>query len=236
MERDIHSHSTTHSVCTNTHDTLPQTAVPADLNPEDASVIRNILANEDFYARLGVDRNATTQQIRRAYLRRSKFSVCLSTAYTTLSEPLNRRQYDLFGRAVDGSEHTFADALQKVFDEFMEGQYDTLMALVDQIQSLNPELHINKEGARFVLSSMREFCLWSGKCWGAAKFELIYLYEIHLDIQALSYFDFKGRLMKTAALSKGLITLMAKMVPAGNLIMEESLPTIERVEMYMFNL
>ncbi|KAI8914987.1 hypothetical protein DFJ77DRAFT_42974 [Powellomyces hirtus] len=72
MERDIHSHSTTHSVCTNTHDTLPQTAVPADLNPEDASVIRNILANEDFYARLGVDRNATTQQIRRAYLRRSK--------------------------------------------------------------------------------------------------------------------------------------------------------------------
>ncbi|KAJ3167337.1 hypothetical protein HDU88_002257 [Geranomyces variabilis] len=251
---------------------------------DDQQVISDILAKEDFYARLGVTRDASTQKIRSAYLRRSKIchpdrqkhpsakEACesstyetivlflasvrgtalqfvnalislsesswtfavqrLSTAYTTLSEPVNRRQYDLFGKSVDGSDTTFSDALRKVFDEFLEGEYDSIMALVDQIQTLNPEIHISREGTRTVLSSMRDLCLWGGRCWSGARGEVVGLVEMHNDIQRLPFLDFRGRLAKTATLSKGIICAVAKCVPAGGVVLEKSMPGIERCEMF----
>ncbi|KAI8826035.1 uncharacterized protein EV422DRAFT_515066 [Fimicolochytrium jonesii] len=217
--------------------------------PADEQIISEILSTENFYIRLGVARDAPTELVRRAYLRRSK--VChpdrqshplakeafqrLNDAYSTISDPNHRRQYDMYGKRVNGSEQTFADALQQVIDEFLEGHYDTLMSIIDHIQSLNPELRISKEGARHVLSSMRDFCLWSGKCWSALKFEIITLYEIHSDIQSLSYFDVRGRLCKAARLSKGLISLMAKIVPVGGYLIEAQIPMVERVEVYLFS-
>ncbi|KAJ3017088.1 hypothetical protein HKX48_003711, partial [Thoreauomyces humboldtii] len=160
----------------------------------------------------------------------------LNTAYTTISEPVNRRQYDLFGASVNGGDDTFADAVQKMFDEFLDGQYDTLLGLVDQISSMNPDLPITKEGTRVVLQSMREICLWGGNLWGAAKFEVIALYEIHVDLQALPFFDFRGRLMKSAALSKGLLSLVAKMMPSvAARAMEGSAVHIRRIDMFVFN-
>ncbi|KAJ3163043.1 hypothetical protein HDU86_002212 [Geranomyces michiganensis] len=270
--------------------TQPQTQQPLPyppssfLNADDQQVISDILAKDDFYARLGISRDASTQKIRSAYLRRSKIchpdrqkhpsakEACescacetlllflaslpatalqcftslissfesywtfavqrLSTAYTTLSEPVNRRQYDLFGKSVDGSDTTFSDALRKVFDEFLEGEYDSIMALVDQIQTLNPEIHISREGTRTVLSSMREFCLWSGRCWSGARGEVVGLYEMHNEIQRLPFLDFRGRLAKTATLSKGIICAVAKCVPAGGVVLEKSMPGIERCEMF----
>ncbi|KAI8588372.1 DnaJ domain-containing protein [Geranomyces variabilis] len=226
----------------------PQQAPPPgpNLNRDDQQVISDILAKDDFYARLGVTRDASTQKIRSAYLRRSK--IChpdrqkhpsakeafqrLSTAYTTLSEPVNRRQYDLFGKSVDGSDTTFSDALRKVFDEFLEGEYDSIMALVDQIQTLNPEIHISREGTRTVLSSMRDLCLWGGRCWSGARGEVVGLVEMHNDIQRLPFLDFRGRLAKTATLSKGIICAVAKCVPAGGVVLEKSMPGIERCEMF----
>ncbi|KAJ3149555.1 hypothetical protein HDU89_003606 [Geranomyces variabilis] len=192
----------------------PQQAPPPapNLNRDDQQVISDILAKEDFYARLGVTRDASTQKIRSAYLRRSK--------------------YDLFGKSVDGSDTTFSDALRKVFDEFLEGEYDSIMALVDQIQTLNPEIHISREGTRTVLSSMRDLCLWGGRCWSGARGEVVGLVEMHNDIQRLPFLDFRGRLAKTATLSKGIICAVAKCVPAGGVVLEKSMPGIERCEMF----
>lgn len=81
---------------------------------------------------------------------------------------------------------------------------------------------------------MREFCLWSGKCWGAAKFEIINLYELHADIQSLSLFDIKGRLLKSGQLSRGIIALMGKIIPVGGFLVEKQIPAIERVEVFLF--
>ncbi|KNC97018.1 uncharacterized protein SPPG_07833 [Spizellomyces punctatus DAOM BR117] len=208
-------------------------AVPTTLSNEDEQTISDILHQECFYARIGVSKNATPQQIRRGYLSRSK--IChpdrlrhprakeafqrLSNAYSTLSDPFNRRQYDMFGKQIDGNEQTFYDALNQVFSEFLEGHFETLMRLVDHVQSLNPDFHISKEGTRHVLSSMRDFCLWSGRCWGTVKFELITLYEIHMDIQSLSYFDVKGRFLKSGVLSRGIIALMGRLIPGGGGLM-----------------
>ena len=47
----------------------------------------------------------------------------------------------------------------------------------------------------------------SGKCWGAAKFEIINLVEIQQDLLSLSYFDVLGRLRLTVAMSKSFLKI-----------------------------
>ncbi|TPX64410.1 hypothetical protein SpCBS45565_g05902 [Spizellomyces sp. 'palustris'] len=47
-------------------------AVSTTLSNEDEQIISDILHQECFYARIGVSKNATPQQIRRGYLSRSK--------------------------------------------------------------------------------------------------------------------------------------------------------------------
>ncbi|KAJ3193048.1 hypothetical protein HK101_005518 [Irineochytrium annulatum] len=63
-----------------------------------------------------------------------------------------------------------------------------------------------------IFGSMREFVLWSGGCWGAAKFEILKLYEIQHDLQSLPYLDVIGRWRMSGQLSNGMIVLMCKMM------------------------
>ncbi|KAJ3333705.1 hypothetical protein HDU76_004851 [Blyttiomyces sp. JEL0837] len=194
---------------------------------KDDDIIASVLKNDCLYARLGVRRDACTQEIRRGYLSRSK--VChpdrlrnhpqakeafqrLSSAYQTLSEPQSRQAYDLYGRQVDGNEQTFVDAISQVFSEFLAGQFDTLIRIVDYVQTLNPDVKISKEQARQIFGSMREFFLWSGDCWGAAKFEVIQLYEMQQDLRCLSYFDIAGRWRTAGQLSSGILALMGRVL------------------------
>jgi hypothetical protein len=186
------------------------------------NIIHSILNTNCLYETLGITKHANTAQIRRAYLLRSK--IChpdrqrthagakesfqrLSSAYQTLSEPASRHAYDLYGRQVDGNEQTFSDALSQVFAEFLAGHYDSLIKVVDYVQSLNADLKISKDSAKQIFESVRDFCLWSGKCWGAAEFEIINLVEIQQDLLSLSYFDVLGRLRLTVAMSKGFLKI-----------------------------
>lgn len=175
---------------------------------------------------LGLSRSASSADIRRAYLSRSK--IChpdrnkhekaneafqrLGNAYQTLSKPESRQLYDLYGQRVDGTDQTFADAVSQVFSEFLAGQFDTLIRMVDHIQSLNPEVKINRDHARRVFSSVREFFLWSGDCWGAARFEVIRLYEMEQKLTQLSYFDVLGRWQLAGRLSSGILHLFGTIV------------------------
>jgi hypothetical protein len=68
-------------------------------------------------------------------------------------------------------------------------------------------LNISRDSARQIFGSVRDFCLWSGKCWGAARFEIINLVEIEQTLRSLSYFDVLGRIRLTLAMSKGFLKI-----------------------------
>ncbi|KAJ3288132.1 hypothetical protein HK104_008322 [Borealophlyctis nickersoniae] len=248
----------------------------SDLPRSECRIIEDILRTECYYARLGVFKDSSPNEIRRGYLGRSKVGFAiqtdhevileqkkrskvsklpensvktlflsygsdmtffcqieLSNAYQTLSDPYNRRAYDLYGRQVDGSEQTFSDAVQQVFQEFLDGHFDTFIRVVDYLQSLNPEFKISKDGTRSVLNHLRDFCLWSKKGWDAAKFEIIHLYELQEDLRCCSYWDVPGRLRRAAQLSKGILQLLGKILPGGSFLVQKQLTVIDRMEVYL---
>ncbi|KAJ1546288.1 hypothetical protein HK405_007238 [Cladochytrium tenue] len=157
-------------------------------------VIASVLHNENLYARLGLTANASSSDIRRSYLRRSLANEAfqrLSSAYQTLKSEVSRQNYDLYGRQVDGNEQSFSDTLAQAFEEFLNGQFDTLIRMVDLVQT-----------------SMREFFIWGGGCWDAAKLELIRLWDLQYELSQLSYLDVFGRWRVAGRLSHGILRLI----------------------------
>ncbi|RKP11475.1 DnaJ domain-containing protein, partial [Piptocephalis cylindrospora] len=190
-------------------------------------IVREILLQKDYYGVLGLDRTATTTQVRRAYFAKCKLvhpdkmgnSVeatrafqKVSSAYETLHDPARRKDYDVHGRRYHSanSEETLSNALSQIFSEFMAGDFDNLMQIVEFINTQNPELGINQDGARRFFTQVRDVVVLAGKYLSVAKFEVIRLYEIQQELRALSYFDVLGRLRLTIQMTRVFLSIPIK--------------------------
>ncbi|ORX92955.1 DnaJ-domain-containing protein [Basidiobolus meristosporus CBS 931.73] len=200
---------------------------------EALELVEEILTESNLYRILGVSSSANTEEIRRAYISRSR--VChpdklpgnskateafqkISTAYETLSNTNSRKTYDNYGTKINSldSEETLSSALLHIFNEFMEGDFEHLLSIVGKysaefINFQNPDLNIDKEKANQLFVQVREVFLVAGKYLSEVKFEVMKLYEIQGELRSLSYFDVFGRLRLSIQLSRVFFSIPVKM-------------------------
>ncbi|KAI7851914.1 hypothetical protein BDC45DRAFT_514627 [Circinella umbellata] len=135
--------------------------------------VDEILNAPDYYHVLGITKEAPNEDIRRAYIRRSR--VChpdkfvppypratesfqiLSLAYETLSNPSSKLMYDLSKQQHPMSSPMYSpnddenpnDTLQRVlhqlFIEMMDGEFQTMRAFIHALNETNPGMHISED-------------------------------------------------------------------------------------------
>ncbi|BGP17496.1 hypothetical protein JCM10213_004408 [Rhodosporidiobolus nylandii] len=204
--------------------------------PED--LVDRLNDEENLYEILGVGKKAKTEEIRRAFLARSRIIhpdklplyppattafQRLSYAYETLSKPGSRRLYDLGGgrgydpgsptAGPDLGDETLNGVLRGVINEFLNGDFEMIRVFVTALNEGNPGLNLGDEAVDNIegaFKRVREALLAGQRYLRLIKFELIRLYEIQHSLRTLSYFDVYGRLRLTLALTR--VTLEIPMV------------------------
>ncbi|GET02739.1 DnaJ-domain-containing protein [Rhizophagus clarus] len=193
-------------------------------------IVDDICAESNLYNILGVERTCSTEELRRAYISRSR--IChpdkfpeypkateafqkLSYAYETLNKPSTRRAYDISGTSELGNvngmgDETLHGVLYQLFLEFMDGDFEMIRALVNALNENNPGLNLGDdaiETLEIAFRRMRDLLLAGKKYVKIVQFELIRLYELQQQLRSLSYFDVFGRLRITLQLARLTLTI-----------------------------
>ncbi|KAL0085847.1 hypothetical protein F4703DRAFT_1928220 [Phycomyces blakesleeanus] len=177
--------------------------------------VEQILSAPDCYRVLGVTREANPDDIRRAYIKKSR--IChpdkfvpaypratesfqlLSRAYETLSNPSAKLMYDLSKQKgpstfVSTEDEHANDTLQRVlhqlFIEMMDGEFQTLRAFIHALNETNPGMHITTH-----------------QYYKVVQFELMRLYELQHELRSLSYFSVWRRMQLSITICKVLLQL-----------------------------
>ncbi|KAI9033733.1 hypothetical protein CLU79DRAFT_725090 [Phycomyces nitens] len=197
--------------------------------------VEQILSAPDCYRVLGVTREATSDDIRRAYIKRSR--IChpdkfvpaypratesfqlLSRAYETLSNPSAKLMYDLSKQKgpstfVSTEDEHANDTLQRVlhqlFIEMMDGEFQTLRAFIHALNETNPGMHISEDAIlqiELAFCKMRELLLSTHQYYKVVQFELMRLYELQHELRSLSYFSVWRRMQLSITICKVLLQL-----------------------------
>ncbi|CAO3615266.1 unnamed protein product [Mucor hiemalis] len=197
-------------------------------------LVDDILSASDYYEALGLSSDTTTDEIRRAYIRKSL--IChpdkfvppypratqsfqlLSTAYNTLIQPSSRLNYDMNRKSYHLSHCTyennavdiFEQVIRQLYIEIMEGEFQTLRTVIHAMNETNRILQISDEVleiAEVGFLKIRDIVLTSQKYYGIVQFELLRLYELQDEIRNLSYFDVWRRMKLSLILAKVLIQI-----------------------------
>ncbi|KAF9429295.1 hypothetical protein BGZ76_001518 [Entomortierella beljakovae] len=202
----------------------------APTTPEERyRIVDDILETESLYRVLAVNRSATSEEIRRAYIAKSR--VChpdkfpeyprateafqkLSLAYETLSKPSSRFVYDSTGgsasRSMMGSEETLQSVLSQVFFEFMDGDFEVIRNMINTMNNTAGGVRLGEDAIgviedmflrlRFVLHGCKKYMT-------LVHDQVQQLSDIHHGMRSLAYLDVLGRFRLTLKLSKVMLTI-----------------------------
>ncbi|KAJ9071984.1 hypothetical protein DSO57_1031807 [Entomophthora muscae] len=193
-----------------------------------AELIEHILNEEDCYRILGIQRDATVDQVRRAYIQKSR--IChpdkfpgspkatqafqkLSTSYETLRKPSTKMAYDFSGERTQSSDcrTSFIGAFSQLYREFLDGDFENILTMIDFINRQNPEFTFDRASASELLMELRDLCIVSWKYIDVAKEEVSHLFDIQTELCALSYFNVLGRMKLTLKLSRVFVSIPVTM-------------------------
>lgn len=233
---NIHPHTTAFAAATmnspnnnNSSNKTPQNKRVVD-SEHKCKIVDDICSETNLYSILGVERTCTSEELRRAYISRSR--IChpdkfpenskateafqkLSYAYETLNKSSSRRAYDISGTSELGNasgmgDETLHSVLYQLFLEFMDGDFEMIRALVNALNEGNPGLNLGDDAIETLETAfrrMRDVLLAGKKYVKIVQFELIRLYELQQHLRTLSYFDVFGRLRVTMQLARITLTI-----------------------------
>ncbi|KAI0073681.1 DnaJ-domain-containing protein [Panus rudis PR-1116 ss-1] len=204
-------------------------------NTRSLSVIKEILAEHDLYKVLGISKDTQIDRLtlRRAYLRRSK--AChpdkfpgspeateafqkVAVAYDVLSKPSSKRlydsappkPYDFAAHPYQRAEETFRSVVLGVFNDFLDGDLETVRTLLRAVNDFNPSLRLGDDGIDAVLNTLqaiRRRALTCRTCILTLNAELSRLLEVQYAFRQLSYWDLRRRSRLTIELARIAISL-----------------------------
>ncbi|KAJ3342354.1 DNA-directed RNA polymerase III subunit RPC3 [Gonapodya sp. JEL0774] len=197
---------------------------PTPQTTGDDLLVEHVLTRKSYYDVLGVTRECTTEDIRKAYLGRSRTChpdrcshprateafQCLATAYETLRQPTSRRLYDLQGEkpsTLSNPDETFSTAMAQVVADFLEGNYDSIIALVEQVRQTNTDLNVSPENVREILSNFHTYVMTAAKCYDNCRTELTEIYDSVVALRDLPFFDVIARISTSVRLLRALMAL-----------------------------
>ncbi|CCX15951.1 Similar to DnaJ homolog dnj-20; acc. no. Q626I7 [Pyronema omphalodes CBS 100304] len=191
------------------------TTPPEDPLVHKARLIEEILSASDLYVVLGASTTATSSELRRHYLERSKtvhpdryppHSLStpafqrLSHAYEILHKPELRNHYDRESRMPPprrvGTETTFRSAVLSILHEFLHGDFQLVRNLLAALGRQYPSL-VNEEVVTSLersFAKMRELVLTTQTYALLLSIELGRLYRVQKRMRQLGYFDVVGRM------------------------------------------
>ncbi|KAI8880048.1 DnaJ-domain-containing protein [Backusella circina FSU 941] len=217
---------------------------PQSKNPKEEEkyrIVDEILScSSDYYRLLGVKKESTTEEIRRAYIKKSR--VChpdkfvpsypratesfqlLSLAYETLSNPSSKLIYDLsskqnnttsnnnssFVNNNDNPDGTFHRVLHQLFNEMLDGEFQTMRTFIHALNETNPGMHIGDDTVLHIelaFKRMRDLFQSTHQYYKVVQFELMRIYELQQELRALSYFNIWRRMQLSITICKVLLQL-----------------------------
>ncbi|KAF9578537.1 hypothetical protein BGW38_005608 [Lunasporangiospora selenospora] len=208
-------------------ETPPAKAAPTA--EERYKIVDDILETQNLYRVLAVNRNATAEEIRRAYIAKSR--VChpdkfpeyprateafqkLSLAYETLSKPSSRFVYDSTGGASGKSmlagDETLQKVLSQVFFEFMEGDFEVIRNMINTMNNTSGGVRLGEDVIGVIeemFLRLRFILLGCKKYMTLVHDQVQQLSEIHHSMRSLAYLDVLGRFRLTLKLSKVMLTI-----------------------------
>ncbi|KAI3653433.1 hypothetical protein MP228_001380 [Amoeboaphelidium protococcarum] len=194
--------------------------------------VQSVLSSSDYYDILGLDKGATNDEIRKAYLKKSRWIhpdknqnsgakdafLKLNKAYDILKNPRSRRHYDLYGQqessssnqsGFGGIDDTWKACISEVFHEFMNQNYEPVMAVLDVLHRQNPGLSIDKDSVHKLLGATRDLVAMGKIKWELIQPELKELSAMK-SVKELSLFDVIGRLKFSLRSTRIMLIILKK--------------------------
>ncbi|KAG1113355.1 hypothetical protein G6F42_014488 [Rhizopus arrhizus] len=177
--------------------------------------VDEILSAPDYYRVLGIKKDAPTEEIRRAYIRRSR--VChpdkFVPSYPRATESFQRTS-TTSSSFVSSDDDDHNDTLQRVlhqlFNEMLDGEFQTMRAFIHALNETNPGMHITEDAILQIelgFRKMRELFQSTHQYYKVVQFELMKLYELQHELRTLSYFSLWRRMQLSITICKVLLQL-----------------------------
>ncbi|CDH48673.1 molecular chaperone [Lichtheimia corymbifera JMRC:FSU:9682] len=223
--------------------------------------VDEILAvSTDYYQVLDIEPDATTQEIRQAYIRTSRWchpdkfvpgyppaTECfqlVKEAYETLGDPIARRKYDLARFTVPDLQHdkeeddieyagdVFERMLYQAYEDMMAGEFQALRALLCVVRGTEEDVdNYLLDRMEVGLRNVHHVLTRTRRCYTAIRDDLLNLYELQQQLRSLSYFNVVGRIRLSMEICKIMLTMTLRKGTGVHVP-----PTVERTLMGIIDL